>query len=160
MATNVITALRQQSSLRGNTLLIATELAHRMNSSGYGRVSYQYLAWKAHCCRRTAITQIARLLDMGLIRKTVLRTPEGYAWNHYHYIGPRVHTASPPVMTHGVKVVATLPEARREKELALGEELDRLKKGLRFLSNPDTPMYAACVEKITTLEALVQVPVG
>jgi len=65
MATNVIASLRHQSHLRGNTLLIATELAHRMNPQGYGCVSYQFLAWKAHCCRRTAITQIGRLSHPG-----------------------------------------------------------------------------------------------
>jgi hypothetical protein len=65
MASNIIAALRPMAHLRGNTLLIATELAHRMNASGYGRVSYQFLAWKAHCCRRTAITQIGRLSHPG-----------------------------------------------------------------------------------------------
>src|SRR5262245_56024304 len=70
MSASIISALRHQTQLRGNTFLIATELAHRMNHSGYGRVSYQFLAWKAHCCRQTAITQIAKLLHLGLIRKT------------------------------------------------------------------------------------------
>jgi hypothetical protein len=52
-----------------------------MNRSGYGCVSYQFLAWKAHCCRRTAITQIANLIAQDHFRKTVIRTKEGYAWN-------------------------------------------------------------------------------
>src|SRR5262245_59179254 len=110
MARQIITALRHQKQLRGNTFLIATELAHRMNGQGYGRVSYPYLAWKVHCCRRTAITQIAKLLDLGLIRKTVIRTKTGNAWNLYQYIGPRIHTASPPVTTRGASVASTLPD--------------------------------------------------
>ena len=70
MATQIIAALRHYAPrLRGNTFLIATELAHRMNGQGYGRVAYSYLASKAHCCKQTAITQIAKLLDLGLIRK-------------------------------------------------------------------------------------------
>src|SRR5262245_42237062 len=99
MATQIIAALRPDKRLRGNTFIIAKELAHRMNSSGYGRVSYQFLAWKAHCCRRTAISQIAKLTDpaLGLFRKTVIRTKTGNTWNLYQFIGPRVHTASPPV---------------------------------------------------------------
>jgi hypothetical protein len=154
MATNVIASLRHQSHLRGNTLLIATELAHRMNPQGYGCVSYQFLAWKAHCCRRTAINQIARLLEMGLIRKTVMRTKEGYAWNHYHYIGPRLHTASPPVTTHGARIAATLPEAEREKDTSLRQDLERQRKGLRFWS-PGSEQWAKTCEEIARLEALL-----
>ena len=116
MATNILSALRPRVQLRGNTFLIATELAHRMNSAGYGRVAYQFLAWKAHCCRRTAITQVGNLIGMGLFRKTVFRTKEGYAWNLYQYIGPRVHTASPPVTTHGARVASTLPTPKPEEE--------------------------------------------
>jgi hypothetical protein len=154
LATQIIAALRTQPQLKGNTFLIATELAHRMNSSGFGRVSYQFLAWKAHCCRQTAVTHIAKLIDLGLITKTVLRTREGYAWNLYQYRGPRVHSASPPVTTHGPKGGRTLPPPEREKDTALREDLETQKKGLRFLTNPDSPMYQACLEKITALEAL------
>src|SRR5262245_16457826 len=123
MARTIVAAVRHRryAHLRGNTFLIATELAHRMNGQGYGRVSYQYLAWKAHCCRRTAITQIAKLLDLGIIAKTVIRTKEGYAWNLYKYIGLRVPTAFPPGTTHGATVTSTLPDPEREKERALWE---------------------------------------
>ena len=155
MARTIIAALRhrQYAHLRGNTFLIATELAHRMNKQGYGRVSYQYLAWKAHCCRRTAITQIAKLLDLGLIAKTVIRTKEGYAWNLYKYIGPRVHTASPPGTTHGASVVRTLPDPEREKESSLRDDIQNLEKGLRWWT-PGSEAYAATQEKITRLKAL------
>jgi len=156
MSRTIITALRQQryAHLRGNTFLIATELAHRMNSQGYGRASYQYLAWKAHCCRRTAITQIAKLLDLGLIRKTVIRTKEGYAWNLYKYLGPRVHTASPPTTTHGAKVARTLPDHEREKETAVQEDLERQRKGIRFLE-PGSDRWQRVAEEIARLEGLV-----
>ena len=155
MARTIIAALRhrQYAHLRGNTFLIATELAHRMNSQGYGRVSYQYLAWKAHCCRRTAITQIAKLLDLGLIAKTVIRTKEGYAWNLYKYIGLRVHTASPPVTAHGAKVVRTLPDHEREKETSLREDIRNLEKGLSWCT-PGSDAYEATVEKIARLTAV------
>ena len=158
MAINIIAALRHQPQLRGNTFLIAVELAHRLNGSGYGRVSYQFLAWKAHCCRRTAVTQIARLVALGLIRKTVLHTKEGYAWNLYQYRGPLGHTASPPVTTHGAKLARTLPPPEREKDRSLREDLENQKKGLRFLTNPDSPIYQACLERIAALEALRRSP--
>ena len=66
------------------------------------------------------------------------------------------HPASPPVVTHGARPVSLLPEAAREQDSSRQEELERLKKGLRFLRNPDTPRYAACVEEMTRLEALIQ----
>jgi hypothetical protein len=157
MSKIIIAALRHQPQLRGNTLLIATELAHRMNPQGYGCVSYQFLAWKAHCCRRTAITQIARLLAMGLISKTVMRTREGYAWNLYQYRGPRVHTASPPVSTHGAKGAATLPDPEREKGHSLREDLERQKKGLHFWT-PGSDQWTKTCEEIARLEALLVMP--
>jgi hypothetical protein len=125
-----------------------------MNSSGFGRVSYQYLAWKAHCCRQTAITHIARLVALGLLRKTVIRTQAGYAWNHYQYIGPRVHTASPPVRAHGPKAGSTLPEAGREKDTSLRQEIARQRKSLAFLT-PGGGLWQRTQEEVTRLEALL-----
>jgi len=157
MSLPIITAIRQRqyAHLRGNTFLIATELAHRMNGQGYGRVSYQYLAWKAHCCRRTAIAQIAKLLDLGIISKTVIRTKEGYAWNLYKYIGQRVHTASPPATTHGAKVARTLPDPEREKESSLRDEWERQKKGLCFYT-PGSEQWVITCEEIARLERLLE----
>jgi len=46
------------------------------------------------------------------------------------------------------------PKTEEEKALSLRDELERHRKGLRFLTNPDSPMYQACVERIAALEAL------
>ena len=112
-----------------------------------------------HCCRRTAITQIARLLALGLISKTVMRTKEGYAWNLYQYRGPRVHTASPPISTHSVRIALTLSEPEREKERGLREDLERQKKGLRFWT-PGSEQWTKTCEEIARLEALLVMPHG
>ena len=154
MSTAILAALRTKAQLHGNTFLVATELAHRMNGSGFGRVSYQYLAWKAHCCRQTAITQIARLQGLGLIRKTVIRTKAGYAWNHYQYIGPRTQTAAPPVTAHSQKGGSTLPDPEREKDSSLRQDLERQKKGLRFWTRGSEQWTKTC-EEIVRLEALL-----
>ena len=155
MATQIIAAVRRYTPrLRGNTFLIATELAHRMNAQGIGRVAYHYLAWKAHCSTRTAIRQIATLLDLGLIKKIVIRTKAGFAWNLYHYIGPRVHTASPLGKTRCDRVSQTLPEAEREKEGSVREEWERQKKGLRFWT-PGTEQWTKTCEEIARLETLL-----
>src|SRR5262245_5618597 len=167
MATQIIAALRHQKQLRGNTFIIAQELAHRMNSAGYGRVAYHYLAWKAHCCRRTAINQIAKLTDpaLKLFRKTVIRTKNGNAWNLYQYIGPRVHTAFPPITTRGAKGASTLPEDKqnqgclrreeREKDEGFQEEIQRRETWLYTRSGlePGSFVYEIELEKITELKA-------
>lgn len=164
MSTQIIASLRHQKQLRGNTFLIATELAHRMNSAGYGRVAYQFLAWKAHCCRRTAITQMAKLIALNLYRKTVIRTKSGNAWNLYQYIGPRVHTASPPGTTRGATLARTLPEDKqtqgclrreeRDKEESLHQQLANQRKGIRFLT-PGSERWQVVQEEIARLEAVL-----
>ena len=72
MATPIIAALRQRQDLKESLLHTAQELAHRASLYGVVRVSYSYLALKCHCSRRTVIRHIQRLLDAGILRKTVL----------------------------------------------------------------------------------------
>lgn len=156
MAAHIIAALRTQVQLHGNSFLVATELAHRLNSSGYGRVAYQFLAWKAHCSRRTAIRQIDRLIDQyHLFRKTVIRTREGYAWNLYQYVGPRTQHAAPPVTTHGDTVPSILPEPEREKELSLAEQLARQRRALQFMTEGGG-LWHRTQEEITRLITLTK----
>ena len=157
MSTTILAALRTRTQLHGNTFLIATEIAHRMNGSGYVRMAYAYIAVKAHCCERTAMRQVARLVEeYGVFRKYVFRTKYGNAMNLYQYRGTIPHRASPPVTTQGDTVSSSLPDPEREKDTALRQDLEHQRKGLRFLTNPDSPGYQACLEKITALEALQQ----
>jgi hypothetical protein len=154
MATQIIAAVRRYAPrLRGNTFLIATELARRMNGQGYGRVAYRYLAGKAHCSTRTAIRQIATLLDLGLIRKVVTHTSQGCDWNQYYYIGPPVHSASPPRKTRCDTLSRTLPNSEREKELSLRDEWEKQKKGLRFYT-PGSDQWTITCERIAYLGSL------
>ena len=54
MSTTILAALRTQTQLHGNTFLIATEIAHRMNAGRATSVwPYEYIAVKAHCCEPT-----------------------------------------------------------------------------------------------------------
>ena len=156
MSTTILAALRTQSQLKGNTFLVATEIAHRMNRSGYVRMAYEYIALKAHCCKRTAISQVARLCtEHRLFRKYVFHTKHGNAINLYQYRGPIVHRASPPVTTHGATVASMLPEPQREKELSLRQEIETLKKGLRFYASPTSEGYLSSLEILTRLEGLI-----
>jgi hypothetical protein len=157
MSTAILADLRHQTQLHGNTFLIATELAHRMNDAGVGRVSYQFLAWKAHCCLRTAVSQVARLIDKHrLFRKQRFRTAHGNAINLYQYIGPRLSRAFPPATTHSATVAKTLPQPKtaEAKESALRDEIAQLRAGMCKWTEGTIP-YEACLERLRYLEALL-----
>ena len=72
MSSPIIAAIRQQRQLKESVLHTAQELAHRASIYGIVRVSYSYLALKCHCSRRTIIRHIQRLIDAGIIRKSVM----------------------------------------------------------------------------------------
>src|SRR5215510_13522285 len=72
MAVPIITALRQRDDLKESVLHTAQELAHRASIYGVVRVSYRYLALKCHCSRRTIIRHMQRLIDLKLLKKSVI----------------------------------------------------------------------------------------
>jgi hypothetical protein len=161
MATNILAAVRQCPCLHGNLKFTALELAHRMNAQGYGRVAHQMMAWKTGYSLRTAFRHMRTLLDLRVFAKTVYRTANGYGINLYRCLLsiPAFYRAA-PATTHHDSLTSTLPtpKAAEEKSLSLREELARHRKGLRFLTNTESPMYQACVEKIAALEALQRTP--
>jgi hypothetical protein len=117
------------------------------------------MSYKTGYSRRTAINHMHKLVALRIFSKTVYRLKFGNAFNLYKLLlpVPRLSRTIPSV-GKGESAARTLPEPKtgEAKELSLEEELRRLRKGLRFLSNPDTPMYQACIEKIAALEALQQ----
>ena len=152
MATPIIAALRQRQDLKESLVHTAQELAHRASIYGVVRVSYSYLAQKCHCSRRTVIRHIQRLLDAGILRKTVLWIRGNYceintytfriAWNRARPSGGSDTTAS------------TLPPPEREKNSSLREELEKQKKGLRFWT-PGTEQWQKTCEEIARLAGLL-----
>lgn len=155
MAINIIAAIRRCDKLHGNVRYTAIEVAHLMNAQGYGRVAYTFMAVKTGYCRRTAIRHMHQLLALRVYAKAVYRLANGYAINLYKCLLPReaFYRAAPQRPTSD-SVAPTLPTPKtEEKSLSLGEELGQAHKGLRFLTNPDSPMYQACLERIAALEA-------
>ena len=146
MSRNVIQSLRQHAThfgLKGSYKLTALELAHRMSSSGIGRVSYRFLAWKTGLSVRTMIRHIARLVDLGVITKHVQRVlVHGklvFGWNLYKVTcSVAVQSRTAPSKGGSDKVAETLPEAKTdtEKTAALEEEIRKLEKGLRLFAMP------------------------
>ena len=89
MSAPIIAALRQQRQLKESLLHTAQEIAHRASIYGVVRVSYSYLALKCHCSRRTVIRHIQRLIDAGIIRKSVLWIRGNYCEvNTYAFLLP------------------------------------------------------------------------
>ena len=155
MSANIIAALRSENQLHGNLKFTAIEVGHRMNTSGYGRVAYQMMAYATGYSRRTAIRHMHKLVRMGIFAKTVYRLANGYAINLYKcLLSPPAFYRRAPATTHGDSVTPTLPTPKtaEAKELSLKEEIRLQRKGLQFLME-GSDRYQACLEKIAALEA-------
>ena len=147
MSTPVITALRHDRRLKGNLKFTALEIGHRMNAQGYGRIAYQMMAYATGYCRRTAIRHMHRLIDMGILAKTVYKLQNGYAINLYKcLLAVPAFYRDRPQRASGDRMSSILPDPKTEEEkaLSLREELERHRKGLRFLTNPESEIYKAC----------------
>jgi len=160
MSRAIIAAIRQQRQLRTMTRTIAIEIAHRMSSSGVGRIAYSFLADKAACSVRTAIRHVQRLVELGLFRKRHTHTPEGYGWNVYEYIGPRLARApSPATARYDWLAEKHQPSERGEAKVrSLVDEIRDLERGMRLLTPGSVP-YASCLERLQALRAM-QMPPG
>lgn len=154
MSRHIIQAIRHQTQLRTVTRTIAIEIAHRMNSNGIGRIAYSFLAHKAACSIRTAIRHVKKLVALGLFRKRTTKAATGYSWNVYEYTGPRAQPPPPPITTHYANLTPSLPEAEREKDTSVQEELDNQRKGLRFLT-AGSEWWIRGQEEIARLEGLL-----
>jgi hypothetical protein len=132
----------------------AQELAHLASIYGVARVSFQYLARKCRCSPRTAIRHIQHLIDLQVIRKSVLwRTPYRCEVNTYTFL--LAWERHRPQQTYATTTV-NLPPPRHtsEKWGGVGQEIQTLEKGLRFCT-PGSDAYVATQEKITHLRGLV-----
>jgi hypothetical protein len=154
MAAPIIAALRHRTDLKESVLHTAQELAHRASIYGVARVSYQYLADKSNCSKRTAMRHIGRLIDANIIRKTVLWIKGNFCEiNQYTFVIP---WNTRPVHRGSDKTSSTLPPTEREKNLGVREELDNQKKMLRFgLYTPGSDLWLKTEEEITRLEGLL-----
>ena len=154
MSANIIAALRSENQLHGNLKFSAIEVGHRMNTSGYGRVAYQMMAYATGYSRRTAIRHMHKLVRMGIFAKTVYRLANGYAINLYKcLLSPPAFYRRAPATTHGDTVTSILPppKTEEEKSLSLREEIRRLQKGTALWS-PGSVQFEACMETIQRLE--------
>src|SRR5262245_18650675 len=152
MSLPIITAIRQQHQLKESLLHTAQELAHRASIYGVVRVSYGFLARKCHCSRRTAMRHIQRLIDLKLIRKSVI-------WIKGHFCEVNTYTFmlawdTRPAPGGSDKTTRNLPpREEREKSVGVGEEIQNLEKGLRWCTEGSQAYEATC-EKIARLTAL------
>ena len=154
MASPIIAALRQRRDLRQSLLHTATELAHLASIYGVARASYRYLAWKCHCSRRTVMRHIQRLIDLRILRKTVLWI-RGNCCEVNHYAFLLAWEKSAPNRGSD-KTASTLPPQEREKNVSLREELANQRKALRAgWVPPGSERWEAIHERIVYLEGLL-----
>jgi len=152
VATPLIAAIRQRRDLKESLTHTAQELAHLASIYGVVRVSYTYLAVKCRCSRRTVIRHIQRLIDLRILRKTVLWIRGNFCEvNTYTF---RLAWEKPAQRGGSDKTAATLPQREREKETSLQEEWERQKKGLRFWT-PGTDQWHKTCEEVARLEGLL-----
>lgn len=119
MSRNIIAAVRQLPQLHGSLLLAAIELAHLADGfSGAISTSYQFLAWKCHQSRRTAIRHINRLVEMGIIkRQRFWRPNKCWLTNRYQFCIKYERPSPRPEHLHSSdKMAQILPELQKEKE--------------------------------------------
>src|SRR5262249_53572096 len=140
MSSPIIAAIRQQRQLKESLLHTAQELAHRASIYGVVRVSYSYLALKCHCSRRTVIRHIQRLIDAGILRKSVLWIRGNFCEvNTYAFLLP---WEKRPARQGSDKVASNFPPRTEEREkVSSWEEKQRQDaRGLSFLT-PGSPLY-------------------
>jgi hypothetical protein len=151
MAAPLIAALRRRSDLKESVLHTAQELAHRASIYGVARVSLKYLAQKCHCCKQTIINHLNKLIDLKIIRKTVIWIKGNYCEvNTYSFL---ISWEKRPATGGSQHSVPTLPPQEGEKKSSLREELDNQKRGIRFLTE-GTDLYRKVEEEIARLEGL------
>jgi len=135
MSKHIITAIRQQSQLRGSLFQTAKELAHRADgNSGIVTISYNYLASKIHQSRRTAIRHVNKLINMGIIRCQRFWQP-GNRWGVNRYIFLiRWEKPTPAQTRNGDRLLQNLPNHQnKEKYGSLREEEEGRKTVLSWL---------------------------
>jgi DNA-binding Lrp family transcriptional regulator len=154
MSAPIIEALRKLSQLKESLLHTAQELAHRASIYGVARVSYRYLARKCHCSVRTVIRHIQRLIELRIIRKTVLWIKGNFCEvNTYAFTIP--WRKLPAQAGSSDRVTPKFPQPQEgEKTLSLGEEIRNLERGLHFLT-PGECVYEATQERLGYLRGLL-----
>jgi Helix-turn-helix domain len=153
MSAPIITALRKQYQLKESLLHTAQELAHRASIYGVARVSYAYLASKCHCSRRTVMRHIQRLIDQGILAKTVLWIKGNLCEvNTYKFLLP---WQPAPTNRGSDKMSEKFPHPPEEKE-KFGSVEDKRRLDLRGLSflTPGSLLYDLVQDHISSTELL------
>ena len=154
MASPIIAAIRQRRDLKESLTHTAQELAHLASIYGVVRVSYRFLALKCRCSRRTVIRHIQRLIDLRILRKTVLWIRGNFCEiNTYTF---RISWDKARPKGGSDKTASTLPPQEREKNVSLREELANQRKALRQgWVPPGSERWEAITERIVYLEGLL-----
>lgn len=90
MQTAILHTIRHHAQVQGSLRFTALEMAYRFNTSNICRIAYSYLAKRTGYHVRTIMRHVAKLVELGLIEKTVTRLRYNRcAINLYTYCGPK-----------------------------------------------------------------------
>jgi hypothetical protein len=160
MGIDISDTLYRRTDIRLSTRLCLEELAKLAQPDGTVRVAYSYLAYRMNVCKRTAFRAIAKIGEAGgLLTKTVRRRM-GTAFHEINvykftckFRRPRAHPFNSDTFAK-MSSIPNNPEEERKTARALREEIDHLKRGMRF-KTPGTDLYQADEEALARLEALL-----
>ena len=166
MATPIIAALRQRDDLKESVLHTVIEMAHRSSVYGVVRVSLRYLAQKCHCCKQTIINHLAKLIELGILSKTVIwimgnlcetnRYTFRIAWQktpaqvcHSQNAGPKFPHQEKREDQRAVR------EDEQDKAGSLRKQLANQQRMLNWLYTPGSDQWQRTCEEIARLERLL-----
>jgi hypothetical protein len=153
MSSPIIAAIRQQRQLKESLLHTAQELAHRASVYGVARVSLSYLALKCHCCKQTIINHIKKLIELTILRKSVIWIKGNLCEvNTYRFLIS--WDKRPAQMGHSQNSGPKSPHPEEgEKREGLGEKIQQLEKGLLWCT-VGSVAYDTTAAEIAKLKAL------
>jgi hypothetical protein len=111
------------------------------------------MARKCHCCKQTIINHIRTLIGLHIIEKRVIWI-KGNRCEINTYTFRIAWDKRPAHMCHSQDSGQNLPPQEREKDTSVREDLERQRKGIRFLM-PGTERWQAVADEIARLEGLL-----
>jgi hypothetical protein len=141
MSAAILTAICSHPQVKGALRFTALNIAYKCNAAHIGRVAYSYLAKRTGLHVRTIMRHVAKLVELGVLRKTVTRLSSRRCMlNLYEFIVPkRASDKARPIKRSG------------ENPLTREEEIRNMRWGLAHLWEEGSIQYTECLNRLNQL---------